>query len=214
MIPQAVIFDLDGTLIDSAPSLHRAAAETMKTLGHRPPSRAEVESFVGDGVGMLVARCLAAAGAPADAEDAVRVFRQIYDADPLTGVFVMDGAREILAALTARGIRLGLCTNKPLAPTRTILTGLALGPFDAVVAGDSLPQRKPDPAPLRHAVALLGVAPAQAAYVGDSHVDAETAVAAEMRYLHVEGGYLSKPLPPGTTRCRSLSGALAELFDD
>ncbi|TFL17343.1 phosphoglycolate phosphatase [Jannaschia formosa] len=203
MRPRAVVFDLDGTLVDSAPSLHRACVATLTALGHRPPTLEEVTGFIGDGVAMLVARCLAAAGAP-PSEEAVHVFRAIYDADPLTGVALMPGAREALAALDGRGIALGLCTNKPMAPTRTLLAGLTLGPFACVVAGDSLPARKPDPAPLLHALDLLGTAPADALYVGDSRVDAQTARAAGVPYLHVEGGYLSADLPEGTRRCGSL----------
>jgi phosphoglycolate phosphatase len=185
----------------------------MEALGHRPPTLEEVQSFVGDGVAMLVTRCLAAADAPPETEKAVAVFRDIYDADPVAGVRVMPGARDALAVLAARGLRLGLCTNKPLAPTRTILERLALGPFETVVGGDTLPRRKPDPAPLLHAIADLGVRPETAAYVGDSHVDACTARAAGVRYLHVEGGYLHRPLPDGVVRCDSLSDAVAKLLD-
>lgn len=188
MTVRAVIFDLDGTLIDSASSLHRAAAQMMADLGHPVPDLETVTGFVGNGVPKLVERCLIWAGAP-KSDAALGTFRAIYDADPVTGVEVFDGVPALLSELAARGVLIGLCTNKPEAPTRTLLRSVPLGPFAAVVCGDTLPVRKPDPAPLLRVIADLGVPISDVIYVGDSDVDLRTARAAGVAYQHVALGY-------------------------
>jgi len=185
-----IVFDLDGTLIDSAASLQGAAAAMMADLGLAQPDVATVSGMVGNGVPPLVARCLTWAGAdPALATEGERRFRDHYDADPVTGVDVFAGVPQMLVTLAQGGLRLGVCTNKPEAPTATVLRALSLGPFDAVVGGDTLPQRKPDPAPLLHCQAQLGPPVSQTLFVGDSTVDAQTAQAAGMDYAHVRCGY-------------------------
>jgi phosphoglycolate phosphatase len=197
-MPPAIVLDLDGTLIDSAASLHRAAAETMRAMGLPEPDLATVTTFIGEGVAVLMSRCLRWAGAPPD-PTALGRFRRIYDADPVTGTTVLPRARETLAMLRGRGHPLGLCTNKPEAPTRTLLTALHLGPFGAIAGGDTLPRRKPDPAPLLHVVAALGATADTTFYVGDSRTDWQTAAAAGIRYVHLRGGYETEsPLDPWT----------------
>ncbi|UWQ17964.1 phosphoglycolate phosphatase [Jannaschia sp. M317] len=187
--PEAVVFDLDGTLIDSAGSLHAAAAAMMRELGLPEPDLPTVTGFVGNGVPRLVEHCLAWAGATGRQADGLAVFRQIYDADPVTGVVVFDGARMVLETLVAEGLMIGLCTNKPEAPTRTLLAALDLPRFDAVAGGDTLPHRKPAPEPLWHVLSDLGVSVDRALFVGDSSVDAQTAHAAGVAYVHVPSGY-------------------------
>ena len=193
---RAVVFDLDGTLVDSAPSLHAAAGAMMAERGLPSPDLPTLTGFVGLGAGVLVARCLRWAGADPDRHpDALPRFLAIYGADPVAGTTAMPGAAAALASLERSGLRLGLCTNKPEAPARAIVAALELGPFGAVVGGDTLPARKPDPAPLLHAASLLGAAPADVLYVGDSETDLRTARAAGIAYVHVEGGYQPAPLP-------------------
>ncbi|MEM8824701.1 MAG: phosphoglycolate phosphatase, partial [Pseudomonadota bacterium] len=184
----AVIFDLDGTLIDSAPSLHRACAEMLARRDLPQPDLATVKTFIGEGVPKLVQRCLRWAGVEGE-PTALEDFNAIYDADPVTGTTCLPHAQETLRALAARGHALGLCTNKPQSPTRTILDAFDLGPFGVVVGGDTLPVRKPDPAPLLHAIAHLGADPKTTIYVGDSRTDWKTAAAADVRYVHLPGGY-------------------------
>ncbi len=186
--PRAIVFDLDGTLIHSAPSMHRAVIAVMAELGHPAPDLATMAGFVGDGVPTLMARCERWAGI-VPTEAAVTAFRRHYDADPVTGTQPLGGAVEVLADLHRRGIALGLCTNKPEAPTRTLLAGLGLGPFGAIAGGDTLPVRKPDPAPLLHVIAALGMGPGETLFVGDSAVDQRTAAAAGIAYVHISEGY-------------------------
>lgn len=193
---RAVVFDLDGTLIDSAPSLHAAAAAMLTERGLPVPDLTAVKGFIGHGVGVLVERCLRWAGAdPGVQTAALDRFLDFYGADPVAGTRVLPGARDALASLHADGLRLGVCTNKPERLARRILNALDLGPFAAVAGGDTLPVRKPDPAPLRHVAALLDTAPGAVLYVGDSVVDRRTARAARIAYVHVEGGYQSAPIP-------------------
>lgn len=195
---RAVIFDLDGTLIDSAPDLHAAANALLAERGLAPVSLAQVRGFIGEGVPKLVARCLEAAGAPAgnaELDAAVSRFRAIYGADPVRLTRPFDGVEASLGALSARGLLLGVCTNKPEGVSRDILARLGLDRhLRAVVGGDTLATIKPDPAPLRHAAQLLGVTPAEALYVGDSGVDADAADAADIAFALYSGGYRKRPL--------------------
>lgn len=193
---EAVVFDLDGTLIDSAPGLHMAACAMLADLDLPQPDLRTVIGFIGNGVPKLVERCLIWAGAdPATHAGAVDRFMGHYGRDPMLGTTVYPGARDLLAELTARGLKLGLCTNKPIAPTRAILTAFDLGPFGAVIGGDSLSLRKPDAAPLLKTIDDLGTDPARTLYVGDSITDWRTAVVAKVAYAHVSGGYQIDAIP-------------------
>lgn len=184
-----VIFDLDGTLIDSAPDLHAAVNRMLGDLGLAPLSLPEVRRMVGDGAGALISRVLAARGVdPALQPQALRAFLSCYAEDPVKHTKVYPGVREALVRLGEAGLGLSLCTNKPEAPTREVLKRLELAShFVQVVGGDTFPFRKPDPRVLQH---LLGDTPAQqAVLVGDSEVDAATASAAGMPFVLVSYGY-------------------------
>lgn len=195
MNPRAIIFDLDGTLIDSAPGLHLAAADMLAERGLPQPDLPTIIGFIGRGAPTLVARCLDWAGAdPAGTDDALDRFLAIYGSDPMRGTKVYPGTHDLLADLRAAGLKLGLCTNKPEAPARAILDAFDLGPFDAVAGGDTLAKRKPDPAPLLHVADLLDTAPGAVLYVGDSEIDWLTAQAAGISYAHVAGGYQTHPI--------------------
>lgn len=192
MQPPAVVFDLDGTLIDSAPDIHAVTNRMLAAEGQPPLSLETVRSFIGNGAGVLVARVMAARGLP-EAEHArlTRAFVAEYEgAVGLTRLY--PGVAACLAQMQQQGLRLGLCTNKPLAPTRAVLRHFGLDPvFAVVVGGDSLPVRKPDPAPLLHAIGALGGGPVL--YVGDSEVDAECADRAGVPLALYLGGYRTTP---------------------
>ncbi len=187
----SIIFDLDGTLIDSAPDLHAAVNRTLADEGAPPLDLALVRSFIGNGVPVLIERVMAARGEPEDAARHAALLARFMahytraSAD-LTRLF--DMVPEALDRLRGQGHRLGICTNKPVEPTRVILSAFGLAEtFQAVIGGDSLPLRKPDPAPLLAAAEALGQGPA--IYVGDSEVDAETAARADMPLVLFTRGY-------------------------
>lgn len=189
----SVIFDLDGTLIDSLPDIHAAVNRLLLTEGEAPMPRAEVQSYVGDGAPILIRRVMAARGIDMarHAELASRMVAD-YTARSCEETTVYPHVPEVLVALKAEGCRLGICTNKPESATRAVLAELGLDQFfEAIVAGDTLRARKPDPAPLLHAARLLG-AP-RVAYVGDSEVDARTAEAASLPFYLFTEGYLRVP---------------------
>ncbi len=188
--PAAVIFDLDGTLIDSAPDIHRVANLVLAGEGLGAITLAEARSFVGNGLPVFVTRMLAARGTAPDAARHGRMVARMLalyaESHDLTRLY--PGVRAALDALAAAGHRLGICTNKPEAPARAVLGHFGLdGVFAVVVGGDTLAARKPDPAPLHHAVGRLGGGPAL--FVGDSEVDAETAAAAGVPFALFAQGY-------------------------
>ncbi|NIA72437.1 phosphoglycolate phosphatase [Pelagibius litoralis] len=195
---KAVIFDLDGTLVHSAPDIHAAAVRLLGERGHQGPDLATVTGFVGNGVPALVERLLAWAKEavdPSALKAAIGRFHQIYNEAPSALSELYDGVSGTLETLSAAGLRLGVCTNKPLVPARQLLADLGIdGYIEVLVGGDSLPQRKPDPRPLLHAAEGLGVAPEAIVFVGDSEVDAATAQAAGVLFALFAEGYRKSPL--------------------
>lgn len=193
---KAVVFDLDGTLIDSAPDLHAAAEAMLAETGLPPVTLAQTRAFIGNGVPKLVERIMAATGAaPGRHGEMVAVFLRHYNAAPARLTVLYPGVMAALDRLAAEGHVLGLCTNKPEAATRIILDAFDLSRrLGAVVCGDTLPVRKPDPAPLRLAFDQLGtsVGLAGGLYVGDSEVDSETAAALGLPFALYSQGYRKK----------------------
>jgi phosphoglycolate phosphatase len=190
-----LVFDLDGTLIDSAPDIHAAANRLLAEEGLSPMTLPQVRGMIGRGVPWLMQQLLAASGQPADPARAARMAARFVagyeDAVHLTVVY--PGVLRALAALQDAGHAMAICTNKPARATEAVLRHLGLrGFFAALVAGDSLPLRKPDPAPLRAAVAALGGG--AAVYVGDHEVDAETAAAAGVPFVLYSEGYRAGPV--------------------
>lgn len=193
--PAAVVFDLDGTLIDSAPEIHGVANKVFQDKGLQPFPFETVRAAIGNGVGVLVSRLLQSQGQEPSGQlhtELVARFVKIYEeAFDLTTLYPC--VAEILTKLAKAGHPMGICTNKPEGPARAVLRHFGLdGHFQVVIGGDSLPTRKPDPAPLLAALKALNTD--RALFVGDSEVDAETAHAAGMPLALFTKGYRSAPV--------------------
>jgi phosphoglycolate phosphatase len=188
---RAVLVDLDGTLVDTAPDIAEAVNRMLRESGARSLPFDTIRGFIGNGVPTLVRRVLQTTGAAGlDEPLALARFQRHYrDTNGCFGQ-VFTGVREGLHALHEAGYRLGCVTNKPGAATAALLDMHALSAwFDVVLAGDSLAQMKPDPAPLLHACRALHASPARCVLVGDSAVDAAAARAARMPVYIVRYGY-------------------------
>jgi len=192
---QAIIFDLDGTLVDSAEDLRAALNVLFGDLGLRAIEAGEIKAMIGDGVLKLVERGLVAANADPARKDALLPrYLEIYQANPTTLTRCYPGVAETLKLLQQRDFRLAVVTNKPAAATKQILEALSLSAFfPVVIGGDSLPKRKPDPAQLIEAARQLGVGIDQTLMVGDNIHDVEAARAAGMRCIAVSYGYHHRP---------------------
>jgi len=191
---EAVLFDLDGTLVDSAGDLHAAAAELAAALGFAAMSPAGVRACIGHGMRELVA-CVLRHGSgrepvAAELDAATARFGDAYARINGTHARACPGAIACLRRLRADGVRTAIVTNKPTRFIAPLLarTGMA-DAFDAIVGGGDLPALKPRPEPLLHACRLLGTAPLHALMVGDSGVDVAAARAAGCPGACVRGGY-------------------------
>ncbi|WP_252727182.1 phosphoglycolate phosphatase [Paracoccus sp. C2R09] len=190
--PIPIVFDLDGTLVDSVPDIHACVAATLTQFDQPPLDIATVRSFVGGGVQMLWDRIIAATSlAPEHHQRLVDVFMDHYQQATAHST-LYPGVLDALEQLKSAGHPIGLCTNKPLAPTRKVLDHFGLAKFMAVVvAGDTQPERKPHPAPLQAAFAELG---GSGIFVGDSEFDADCAAAMQVPFLLFTQGYRNTPV--------------------
>jgi phosphoglycolate phosphatase len=187
---QAVIFDLDGTLVDSASDIAEALNRTLEELGHARVAEATVRGWIGEGVRQLVATGLRHAGDARLPGPVMDGFMVHYRDCLLRSPVLYPGVAEGLAQLRARDMPMAICTNKPHALVPPLLEHLGIAEFfPAIVGGDSLPQRKPEPAPLLHLAERMGVVPQRCLMVGDSVTDRDAAVAAGMPVALVRYGY-------------------------
>lgn len=206
---RAVIFDLDGTLVDSAPDIAHALNRFLAEQGQPAYDLPKVTSFIGHGALRLLEQAWGGLGIPRGAEalkaDLAR-FEAIYAEDPNSRTRLYPGLPDALDVLRDRGFALGVCTNKPYALSVAVLETLGLaGYFGALIGGDSLPERKPSPEPLEACARRLGVETFETLYVGDSEVDAATAEAAGIPFLLHTEGYRK-----GSIRTRTLKAEFAD----
>lgn len=195
---QVIIFDLDGTLVDSADDIAFAANAVLQMRGLPPLSRDVYVALIGEGARQLIKRALATAGDTAadGLDEALAAFLAGYAANLTRATVAYPGAGTTLAALAAAGYRLAVCTNKPEPHARTILSRLGLDDhLHVVVGGDSVPgTRKPDPRMLSPILDAFAIPPAAAVMIGDSVTDVRLARAAPMPVILRAGGYTTTPV--------------------
>jgi phosphoglycolate phosphatase len=194
-----IVFDLDGTLADTMPDILSALNRVLAEEGLRAVSRDEGRVMVGGGARVLMEKALAVT-APhplpePTIDDYYARFLAYYDAEPALRSRPFPGVIETLAALRADGCRLGVCTNKPHCLTLEVLAGLGLAEFfgEAVLGGDALAVRKPDPRHLRAVIARAGAEDGASVMVGDSETDVAAARAAGVPVVAVSFGYSVLP---------------------
>ena len=190
-----VLFDLDGTLVDSAPDLAAALNRLLAEIGRDSLPLPDIKPMIGDGIAKMVERGLDATGGRGEAlARHVDRFRDIYEGMLAVRTRPYPGVTETLAALRDAGCRLGVVTNKPERASRKLLSALGLAEFFAAIAGgDSYPVRKPDPGHLLNLLGEMQARPADAVMVGDSAHDVAAARGANMPVILMSYGYGATP---------------------
>lgn len=192
--PEMVLIDVDGTLVDSVPDLAYCVDEMMKQLGMPVHGEAKVREWVGNGVERLTRRALIGKldGEPDEAlfKKAYPIFLDLYAENTSKRSVLFPGVKEGLAYLKKAGYKLGCVTNKAAQFTLPLLKDLGVfNEFEIVVSGDTLPQKKPDPAPLLHVAKHFGVTPEKSTMIGDSVSDVKAARAAHFQIICMSYGY-------------------------
>lgn len=199
-----VLFDLDGTLVETAPEILDAVNDTLRHFALPEVTQQQVKDWIGHGTRELLIQALAFSGKVS--ETTVRASERLapilsrfdthYQQRCGTRSQLYPQVRETLTALRQRGVKLAVVTNKEGRYTRTVLNAHGLMPLlDAVVSGDSFPRKKPDPAGIHSCLRQFGVAPARALFVGDSSIDVATARNAGVRVWVLPYGYnMGQPL--------------------
>lgn len=186
---RTLLLDLDGTLVDSVPDLASALNRLLGARGLAPLSHAETAAMVGDGVAKLVERAFAARGTAPDAA-AMAEYSADYGAHAAVDTKPYPGVADALRSLSAEGWRLAVCTNKPEAAARSVLSAAGLAQyFAAIGGGDSFPMRKPDPAHLLATLKAAGGEATQAVMAGDHANDVAAARGAAVPCVFAAWGY-------------------------
>ncbi len=211
---QSVTFDLDGTLLDTIADLAEACRLMLEEIGEPPRSQAEVHSFVGKGMAVLVERCLTRERAPTAERlhQAIESFKKHYAA--VNGQFtqIYPGVLEGLQAWRASGLKMGVVTNKPGMFTEALLERMGMADyFDVVVSGDTTANKKPHPEPILHACRLFGVRPDRNLHIGDSENDIHAAHAAGCPAFAVPYGY-NEGRPVDSADCDALVSDLLAAY--
>jgi phosphoglycolate phosphatase len=190
-----IVFDLDGTLIDSAPDIQSMTTAILGRHGESELTLEETRSFIGEGAAVFVSRMMAARGI----ENTAQSHAAIYEDFVVQYVLSVDqavfypGAFDVLGLLKGAGHQLGLCTNKPEMAARAVMGHMGLEPiFDAVIAGGMIDSRKPEPDMLLTVIDELGGG--STLYVGDSEIDSETAARANVSFALFSEGYRKTPV--------------------
>ena len=192
-----VVFDLDGTLIDSRRDLACSANELIRAHGAAPLPEADITRMVGDGARMLVERAFAAAGLGPVSDSHVAQFVEVYERHLTDSTLPYEGVVDVVQAL-AVDVPLAVITNKPMGPTLRLLEHFGvLACFARVTGGDGPYPRKPSPESTLAAMAALAVPRDRTVFVGDSHVDARTARAAGVRFCFARYGFGAGQMPDG-----------------
>ena len=210
----SVTFDLDGTLLDTISDLAEACRLMLVEIGEAPRSQAEVHSFVGKGMAVLVERCLTREAAPSAErlQQAIEAFKKHYLAVNGRHTTIYPGVSEGLAAWRASGLKLGVVTNKPAMFTESLLAFMGMDHyFDVVVSGDTTPHKKPHPEPILHACRQFGVDPARNLHIGDSENDILAARAAGSPAFCVPYGY-NEGKPVDSADCDALVSDLLSAY--
>jgi len=188
-----LVFDLDGTLVDSLGDLHSALTRAFGTLGHPLPSREATNIAIGDGAGLLVRRLLPEGYSEVEFQEAFRSFRREYNGRACEETTLYPGVREFFAALASRSERprLAVLTNKPQIPAHALLEHFCLFELGVewLVGGDTFATRKPDPEGLLWLMEQAGVSAAETAMVGDGAADQGVARAVGTEFVALESGY-------------------------
>lgn len=196
MVARAVVFDLDGTLVDTAPDLMAATNHVLSLIGRRSISMEEVRSFVGHGAKALIARGAAATGEPLDDKALAHYYTEFvrhYEKNICNGSTVFPGVVAVLDKLRGRDVKLGVCTNKLEGLSNRLLEAIGLRSyFGAVIGPDTIQIAKPDPAPYRETLRQLGAT--RSVMIGDSETDILTARNAGVPVYAVTFGYTQKPV--------------------
>jgi phosphoglycolate phosphatase len=190
-----IVFDLDGTLVDTAPDLTSALNHALTRNGHLGVSAATVRSAVGLGIRVMIEETLRRLGASDDVDEMLAKFLAYYEANIARESWPFPGVVVVLERLAAEGATLAVCTNKQERPSRLLLQELDLEDYFSAISGrDTFPVSKPNPSHLIGTIALAGGDPSNAIMIGDSDVDVMTAKAAHVPIILVSFGYATTPL--------------------
>lgn len=194
---RALIFDLDGTLIDSAPDVCASMNRVLAGMGRRELTLEETKEMVGWGGRVLAEKSLARtgrAGTDAEVDRFLEDFLATYAQHPAEHSRIFPGVIPVLDAFRSAGLRMGICTNKPTTATPPVLEAMGLAKyFDVVSCGDAVPHRKPDGRHVRLVVDELAATVETTALIGDSENDIAAAIDAGVRSVAVTFGYAHVP---------------------
>jgi phosphoglycolate phosphatase len=213
MFPKLVLFDLDGTLLDSAPDMAATVNRMRAARGQGPMPLEDLRPQVSKGSRAMSAAAFPALGGEVPME-MIREFLDTYERELGKHSILFDGVAEMLHAIEADGARWGIVTNKPEYLARQAILQLGWQSRCAIlIGGDSLPQRKPHPLPLQHAAQQLGAAIEECVYVGDDQRDIDAARAAGMRSVVALWGYRPEGDDPNAWGSGAMAESARELLD-